>query len=144
MKFSSPPVIAIDGPAASGKSSVARALAERLGIDYVNTGTMYRAVTWLALERGVAPDDPGAVARCLEAVTLETGVENGETFFRLDGVDPEPHLRGEEINRAVSAVAAAPGVREILVMHQRALAESRPVVMEGRDIGSVVFPQTPF
>ncbi|MDD5351011.1 MAG: (d)CMP kinase [Chthoniobacteraceae bacterium] len=137
-------VIAIDGPAASGKSTVARLLARRLGFVYVNTGAMYRAVTWLALRHGVDPADGPAVAALLEATPMECGVAGGESTLRLDGADPTPHLNDPAVTANVSAVAAIPAVRAALVARQRAYGEAYDLVMEGRDIGTVVFPCTPF
>ena len=137
-------VIAIDGPAASGKSSVARALARRLGYRYVNSGAMYRAVTWLAVSRGVAPDDTGRVLQLLNSASFECGFANGGSTILIDGVDPSPHLTGEAVNAGVSTVAGIPGVRRLLVEKQRSCAQGHDVVMEGRDIGSAVFPGTPY
>nr|MBO2504119.1 (d)CMP kinase [Thermoanaerobacterales bacterium] len=130
-------MIAIDGPAGSGKSTVARRLAERLGMDYLDTGAMYRAVTFAALRRGIDPADAEPVARLAKAVDLE--VTPGEV--RVDGVDATIEIRGPEVSRAVSLVAANPEVRTELVRRQREWAASRGGgVVEGRDIGSVVFP----
>jgi len=137
-------VIAIDGPAASGKSSVARLLARKLGYVYVNTGAMYRAVTWWAVTKEVPVNDPVRIQQLLHFTNLECGLANGESTLRLDGIDPTPHLVDESVNSNVSAVASVPEVRRILVERQRAYADHHPVVMEGRDIGSVVFPETPY
>ncbi len=138
------PVIAIDGPAASGKSTVARRLALRLGIAYVNTGEMYRAATWYVLSRGVGCSDAAAIAHTIESAPIETGIRDGLSFIRI-GRDMDPgELCAGEVNTAVSCVAAVPAVRRVLVARQRALAAEQPVVMEGRDIGSFVFPSTPF
>jgi CMP/dCMP kinase len=137
-------VIAIDGPAASGKSSVARALARRLGFVYVNTGAMYRAITWLAVSRNVSSDDPVRVQQLLHFTSIECGLSDGESTLRLDGVDPTPHLVDEAVNANVSAIASVPEVRRLLVAKQRAYASDHDLVMEGRDIGSVVFPETPY
>jgi cytidylate kinase len=137
-------VIAIDGPAASGKSSVARALARRLGFVYVNTGAMYRAVTWLAVSKGVPTADAGRVHQLLHFTELECGVADGESTIRLDGVDPTPHLVSDEVNANVSAIATIAEVRRLLVAKQRVFASHHDIVMEGRDIGSAVFPDTPF
>ena len=136
-------VIAIDGPAASGKSSVARMLARRLGYLYVNTGAMYRAVTWLAVSRHRPPLEASRVQELLAGTSLEFGSANGESTIRLDGVDPGGHLVDEEVNANVSVVASMPEVRRLLVENQRKYAEDQDLVMEGRDIGSVVFPETP-
>ena len=137
-------VIAIDGPAASGKSSVARALARKLRYVYVNTGAMYRAVTWLALEKGVPPLDAGRVQQLFQFTDIVCGVRDGESTILLDGIDPTPHLVSEGVNANVSAIASVPEVRRVLVKKQRAFAFDHDVVMEGRDIGSAVFPETPY
>ncbi len=137
-------VIAIDGPAASGKSSVARALARKLGYVYVNTGAMYRAVTWLAVSRGVPPQDATRMDQLLHFTDFKCDVENRSSTIRLDGIDPTPFLVDEEVNANVSAVASHPGVRRLLVAKQRVYANDADIVMEGRDIGSTVFPETPF
>jgi CMP/dCMP kinase len=130
-------VIAIDGPAGSGKSTVARRLAERLGLEYLDTGAMYRGVTFAALRRGVDPADTEPVAKVAESVELDVSVDG----VRVDGVDATSEIRGPEVSRAVSLVAANPGVRVEMVRRQREWATARGGgVMEGRDIGSVVFP----
>jgi CMP/dCMP kinase len=130
-------VIAIDGPAGSGKSTVARRLATRLGLDYLDTGAMYRAVTFAALRRGIDPADPEPVAALARAVELEVGID----AVRVDGVDATIEIRGPEVSRAVSLVAANPDVRTELVRRQREWATERGGgVLEGRDIGTVVFP----
>ena len=140
----SPIVIAIDGPAASGKSSVAHALARRLGMAYVNSGALYRAATWYVLEQGINPRDASAVAAALDAAGIKCGLRDGESFILLGGVDPEPFLRETRINAHVSAVATIPAVRAQLTERLRALATTHSVVMEGRDIGTAVFPGTPY
>ena len=137
-------VIAIDGPAASGKSSVARALAKRLGFCYVNSGAMYRAVTWRALQRGIAVQDPDAVTALAEEARLACALINDESRISIDNFDPSPHLHSDEVNRAVSLVSRVPRVREIINLQMRRCVAGRDVVVEGRDIGSVVFPETPF
>ncbi|HEX3540702.1 MAG TPA: (d)CMP kinase [Acidimicrobiales bacterium] len=129
-------VIAIDGPAGSGKSTVARALAARLGLDYLDTGAMYRAVAFAALRRGVDPDDVDAVARLAQQVDIAVS-----DIVCVDGVDATIEIRGPEVTRAVSAVAANPEVRRELRRRQREWADKHHGgVIEGRDIGSVVFP----
>lgn len=129
-------VIAIDGPAGAGKSTVARALAARLGLEYLDTGAMYRAVTFAALRRGVL-DDAAAVAALARDVTLEVG-EHG---VLVDGVDATAEIRSAEVTRQVSRVAANSAVRTELVARQREWAKVRGGgVIEGRDIASVVFP----
>jgi cytidylate kinase len=130
-------VIAIDGPAGAGKSTVARALAARLGLEYLDTGAMYRAVTLAALRRGIDPADADRVAELARQIQLEVG-DHG-VFF--DGEDATKEIRTREVTAAVSAVAANSRVRAELVERQRQWARARGGgVLEGRDIGSVVFP----
>lgn len=136
--------IAIDGPAASGKSTLAKLLAQRLGLVMVNSGAMYRAVTWAVLKRGIDPSDASAVVRALHELHLDCGVDGRQSTIAIDGIDPGDALRSEEVNANVSAVSAVPEVRSLLVSLQRDYLKSHSVVMEGRDIGSVVFPDTPF
>jgi cytidylate kinase len=129
-------VIAIDGPAGSGKSTVARAVAARLGLDYLDTGAMYRAVTFAAMRRGIEPDDADAVARLSRDIDIDVA-EN----VTVDGVDATIEIRSPEVTRAVSEVAANPAVRRELVSRQREWAAAHDGgVVEGRDIGTVVFP----
>jgi cytidylate kinase len=137
-------IIAIDGPAASGKSSVARELARRLGFAYVNSGAMYRAMTWLVLERGISPANAAAIEQLAERVAISCELRDLDSLILVDGVDPEPFLREDRVNENVSLVSRVPRLREILVDHLRRSGEANDLVMEGRDIGSVVFPQTPF
>jgi cytidylate kinase len=137
-------IIAIDGPAASGKSSVAGALAQRLGFSHVNSGAMYRAVTWHVLQRGVNVHEPAAIAAAVEKSRVVCHLLDNRSRILIDGHDPTPHLRDDDVNRAVSLVSSVPRVREILVAHMREYAKKDNVVMEGRDIGSIVFPETPF
>ena len=137
-------VIAIDGPAASGKSSVARELARCLGFVYVNSGAMYRAMTWLVLERGVPAADAAAIEQLASEAPISCVLHDGDSLMLIDGVDPEPFLRENRVNENVSLVSSVPRVREILVQHLRDYAKTNDLVMEGRDIGSVVFPKTPF
>lgn len=130
-------VIAIDGPAGSGKSTVARRLAVRLGLDYLDTGAMYRGVTFAALRRNLDPADAEDIAELARSVELEIG----DDVLTVDGVDATIEIRGPEVTRAVSYVAANAGVRAELVSRQRRwVAEHDGGVVEGRDIGSVVFP----
>ncbi len=136
--------IAIDGPAASGKSTLARALAEKLGLVMVNSGAMYRAVTWKILSEKIEPTDSAAVATRIAEMEIVCGQDGALSNIRIDGEDPTPFLRDPEINANVSTVSAIPEVREKLVALQRDYLKRTHVVMEGRDIGSVVFPDTPF
>jgi cytidylate kinase len=136
--------IAIDGPAASGKSTVAKTLAKRMGLIMVNTGAMYRAVAWATLRDSVNPDDASAVIEMLGKVDFSCGVEDGVSTILVDGFYPGDELRQDAVNQRVSRVAAIPEVRKLLVAKQREYLKLGSVVMEGRDIGSVVFPDTPF
>jgi cytidylate kinase len=136
--------IAIDGPAASGKSTLARTLAKRLGLVMVNSGAMYRAVTWKILSEEIDPNDTPAVISLLNAMSIECHHDGTFSTIRIDGTDPNQFLRNPEINANVSTVSAIPQVRDKLVCLQRDYLKHTHVVMEGRDIGSVVFPDTPF
>ncbi|HCJ10318.1 MAG TPA: (d)CMP kinase [Clostridiales bacterium] len=133
--------IAIDGPAAAGKSTVARAVAARLGLTYVDTGAMYRALTLKALESGVDPQDGPALGRLARGTSIELGPSRGSggQRVRLDGRDVTREIRSREVDRAVSHVSRHPEVREWLSRVQERMAEDA-VVMEGRDIGTVVLP----
>ena len=130
------PVIAIDGPAGSGKSTIAKALAARLGVDYLDTGAMYRSVAFAALRDGIDPADEAAVAALAVRVSIDV-----DDKVLVDGEDATAAIRGPAVSMAVSAVAQNPAVRAELVRRQRAWAGDRPGgVMEGRDIASVVLP----
>lgn len=137
-------VIAIDGPAASGKSTVARALAGRLGYRFLNSGDLYRAITWGCLRRGIDCGDPDAVAAAAGEARIEVGCDGTDYFPLIDGTNPRPHLRDDEVNASVSPVSAVPTVRWIVSAAIRAHAQGRQTVIEGRDIGSAVFPGTPY
>ena len=135
--MSSPRVIAIDGPAGSGKSTIARALADHLGLEYLDTGAMYRAVAFAALRARIDPGEAAAVVAVARAMDLVLD----RTSCVVDGVDATEAIRGAEVTAAVSTVAAVAEVRKELVERQRAwVAERGGGVVEGRDIGSVVFP----
>ncbi len=130
-------VVALDGPAGAGKSTVARAVAARLGVEYLDTGAMYRAVTFAVLRRGVSVTDTVEVARLATVIDLEMSA----TSVVVDGVDATAAIRGREVTDAVSAVAANQAVRTVLVDRQRAWVAARGGgVVEGRDIATVVFP----
>jgi cytidylate kinase len=136
-------VVAIDGPAGSGKSTVARRVAERAGLRYLDTGATYRALTLALLRRGIPVEDAEAVADAAKAVDLTLELPPGPAGAArvlLDGVEPGPALRTPEVNAAVSVVAAVPAVRELLVGLQRSLVAVGGIVVEGRDIGTVVWP----
>lgn len=133
--------IAIDGPAGSGKSTLARALARRCGLTYLDTGAMYRSVTAACLERGVPIEDADAVGEVARTVRIELGqAADGTQTVTVDGRDCTALIRTPEVDRSVSAVSAIPAVREAMVARQRALGGTGDVVAEGRDIGTVVFP----
>ena len=137
-------IIAIDGPAASGKSSVARALARRLGFVYVNSGAMYRAMTWLVLERGISPADSAAVEQLAKRARISCELRDLDSLILIDGIDPEPFLREDRVNENVSLVSSVPRVRKILVDHlRRAGRGQRPCHGRPRHrLGR--FSQTPF
>jgi cytidylate kinase len=138
--------VAIDGPSGAGKSTVARALATRLGVPYIDTGAMYRAVG-LAAERQGVPlpiPDPEDVARIAESVRVELIPSPEGNRVLLDGADVSQEIRRPEISLYASAVSAIPAVRRILVAQQQRLGRERGGVLEGRDIGTRVFPETPF
>ena len=136
--------IAIDGPAASGKSTLARLLAQRLGLIMVNSGAMYRAITWKVLQQHIDPLDSAAVIDLLKRITIHCGHDGTTSTITIDGVDPGDELRAAAINANVSAIAAIPEVRDQLIDLQRGYLQHASIVMEGRDIGSVVFPDTPY
>jgi len=136
--------IAIDGPAASGKSTVARRLARHLGLIMINTGAMYRAIAWATIQKSVHASDASAVIAMLGDTSVACGVRDGGSTILIDGVDPGDALRADDVNSLVSTIAAIPEVRELLVAKQREYLTLGSLVMEGRDIGSVVFPNTPY
>ena len=137
-------VIAIDGPAASGKSSVARELARRLRFVYVNSGAIYRAITWHILEKGIHAEDLDGVAQALESAAVTSCLSDGESRILIDNVDPTDHLRDDRVNESVARVSRLPVVREIVGKKLHDTARGENLVVEGRDIGSVVFPDTPY
>jgi CMP/dCMP kinase len=137
-------VVAIDGPAASGKSSVARTLARRLGFAYVNSGAIYRAITWHILQKGIDTTDACRVTQAVESAQIACHLQNNESRIFIDNVDPTDYLRNDRVNENVSHVSSVSRVREIVVRKMRDCARNHDVVVEGRDIGSVVFPDTPY
>ncbi|MCX6935684.1 MAG: (d)CMP kinase [Verrucomicrobia bacterium] len=138
------PVICIDGPAASGKSTVARLVAHDLNFVYVDTGAMYRAFTFLTLEAGHDPTSRARIKQLLEKVDFHADIRDGEIALCEGKRDLTPHIRLPEINAAVSHVSTLPELREYLVNLQRKLRLIAPLVMEGRDIGTVVCSDSPF
>lgn len=142
--MSKPLVVAIDGPSGSGKSSTSRGVADRLKLDYLDTGAMYRAMTWALMQRGVDLDDPDAIAAAAGDVRLESGTDPLDPTIRADGTDVVAPIRSDAVTSSVSAVASVPRVRELLVaMQQAAIGASDGIVVEGRDIGSTVAPDAP-
>ncbi|MFB7474354.1 (d)CMP kinase [Kitasatospora sp. NPDC056184] len=137
-----PVVVAIDGPSGSGKSTVSRAVAARLGLSFLDTGAMYRAMTWWMLANGVDVNDPEAVAVACGKPVIVSGTDADGPTITVDGRDVAAPIRGPEVTAQVSAVAAVPAVRARLVELQRGCAAvaARGIVAEGRDMGSVVFP----
>jgi len=134
-------VVAVDGPSGSGKSTVSRRLAVALRARYLDTGAMYRAVTWAALQAGVDPADPEAVAKVAAEVRVQIEVDPQHPSVWLDRVPVDREIRGPQVTAAVSAVAAIPEVRRLLVAQQREIiAAADRIVVEGRDIGAVVAP----
>jgi CMP/dCMP kinase len=136
-------VVAVDGPSGSGKSTVSRRLAAALHARYLDTGAMYRAVTWAVLQAGVDPADPESVAKVAGEATaaLDNGTDPEHSYTRLDGIPLDAEIRGPAVTAAVSAVSAVPAVRALLVARQRQIiAAAERIVVEGRDIGTVVAP----
>jgi cytidylate kinase len=138
------PVVAVDGPSGSGKSTVSRRLAQRLGAHYLDTGAMYRAVTLAVLRAGADPHDADTVAKIASATELQVGVDPRAPHISLDGELVDREVRGPEVTAHVSAVASVPEVRRLLVRRQReiiaAARQGAGIVVEGRDIGTVVAP----
>jgi CMP/dCMP kinase len=133
-------VVAIDGPSGSGKSSTSRGAAARLGLRYLDTGAMYRAMTWWMLQHGVDVHDSTAVAAAADAPHIESGTDPEAPTIHVDGTDVSTAIRGEAVTGAVSPVSAVPEVRARLLELQRAVIGAGGIVVEGRDIGSVVAP----
>ncbi len=142
------PVVAVDGPSGAGKSTASRAVALALELRYLDTGSMYRALTWWLLQRGADTADPAAVAALAAVPAIEVGTDPRAPWTRVDGTDVSAAIRTREVTAAVSAVAAVPRVREHLIARQREviaaqLAAGGGIVAEGRDIGTVVAPDAP-
>ncbi|CAB5036217.1 MAG: (d)CMP kinase [Actinobacteria bacterium] len=138
-------IIAVDGPAGSGKSSVCKGCAMELGWRYLDTGAMYRALTWAVLEAGIAPENSEAVVALAKKTVIRSGTNPEEPTIEVDGKDVSLEIRGADVTEAVSAVSANPRVRELLVQQQRdearkALQSGTGIVVEGRDITTVVLP----
>ena len=134
-------IVAIDGPAGSGKSTIAKEIARQLGFNKLDTGAMYRAVTFAALDRGIDLDDEAAIDALAEQIEILFTNRTGEdTRLTIDGADASAAIRTPQVDANVSKVSAYPGVRAAMLIHQRRAAEDRDIVAEGRDIGTVVFP----
>ncbi len=133
-------VVAVDGPSGSGKSSTARGVANALGLRYLDTGAMYRAITWAVLIAGVDPGDDAAVTQVAERIALELGTDPQAPTIAVDGVDVSGPIRGSAVTAAVSAVSAVPAVRAQMLTRQRELMGKGGIVVEGRDIGTAVAP----
>ena len=136
-----PMTIAIDGPAAAGKSTIAKTLAGRLGIVYVDTGALYRAIGYFAVSHGKDPKCAEQVVPLLEKISLQIVYQDGAQHILLNGQDVSKEIRSPQMSMAASAVSAIPQVREFLLELQRETARKQSVVMDGRDIGTVVLPQ---
>ncbi len=139
------PVICIDGPAASGKTTIAKILADRLGYFYLDTGVLYRAVTWVALEKGIGPSDGEALAKLARDTTIEVKAappgDPRQTIVLADGDDVSLAIRTPQVDANVSEVSAHPEVRTALIELQRSVAEKGGVILAGRDAGTVVWPE---
>jgi cytidylate kinase len=138
-------IIAIDGPSGSGKSSVSRAVATELGLDYLDTGSMYRAMTWFIQDLGIDVTDAKSVAAAAKAEVIQPSIDPSEPGIRVAGQDVSVEIRGPQVTQGVSAVSAVPAVRELMVALQRDIAANSKsgIVVEGRDICAVVLPEAP-
>jgi CMP/dCMP kinase len=138
-------IIAIDGPSGSGKSSVSRAVATELGLDYLDTGSMYRAMTWFLQDLGIDISNPELVANAAKAEVIQPSIDPSEPGIRVAGRDVSIEIRGPQVTQGVSAVSAVPAVRELMVNLQREIAANSKagIVVEGRDICGVVLPDAP-
>jgi cytidylate kinase len=139
-KFLRDMIVTVDGPAGSGKSTTAQALAGRLDLTYLDTGAMYRAVTWRVLQSGIDPEDREAVTRIADDISIEMEIRNGSAVLIVDGEPAGSEIRGPEVSGAVSPVSTHPGVRRAMVRIQRKIGNRGGIVAEGRDTGSTVFP----
>lgn len=137
-------VVAVDGPSASGKSTVSRKAASELGFIYVDSGSFYRGITWKAIRESVDVQNPEAVVQLLQRINFEVFVEDLAVRFRIDGEEPGDQIRSMAVHDSVAHIAVIPEVRKFIVSHLQETVRFGPIVMEGRDIGSVVFPDSPF
>lgn len=136
--------IAIDGPSASGKSSVSKGIAAALGYIYVDSGALYRGVTWQALRKGIDPKNAAAVVQCMLDADWDFFVQGGAAVFSIDGDIPVQELREKAVRESVADVAVIPDVRKFVVENLQSLKHFGSLVMEGRDIGTAVFPESPY
>ena len=134
-------IIAIDGPSGTGKSTTAKIVAKDLGITYLDTGAMYRAITFVALEKGVAPTDKAGIDQLLQSTKIRFDDNNQ---IVINGINREKEIRGKQVSEAVSPYSAIPEVRSVLTQWQREIAGERSCILDGRDIGTVVFPNADF
>ena len=134
-------IIAIDGPSGTGKSTTAKIVAKDLGINYLDTGAMYRAITFAALEKGVAPTDKAGIDQLLQSTKIRFDDNNQ---IVINGINREKEIRGKQVSEAVSPYSAIPEVRSVLTQWQREIAGERSCILDGRDIGTVVFPNADF
>jgi len=139
-----PLVIAIDGPSASGKSTVARLTAKKLGFNYVDSGSFYRGITWKALREGLDTTDSEQIIALINRIEFICFLRDGAVMFTIDGEEPGDQIRSQPVQEHVSDIAAIPEVRAFLVRRLRDTARLGSLAMEGRDIGTVVFPDSPF
>lgn len=137
-------ILAIDGPSASGKSTVARMAAGRLGFNYVDSGSFYRGLTWKSLREGIDTTLAAQVVALLERIDFQCFLRQGAVMFTIDGEDPGDQIRSQPVQEHVSDIAAIPEVRTFVVKMLRETVQLGSLAMEGRDIGTVVFPETPF
>ena len=137
-------IVAVDGPSASGKSTVSRRVAQAMGFLYVDSGAMYRGITWKCVKEGIDAKDTQEVTNLLIRIRMELVVRDQAVTYLIDGEDPGQEIRGEAVRERVADIAAQQPVRVYIVSKLREMAKFGNLVMEGRDIGSVVFPDTPF
>ncbi len=137
-------IVAVDGPSASGKSTVSRRVAQAVGFLYVDSGAMYRGITWKCVKEGIDVKDVQEVTNLLIRMKMDLLVKDGAVTYLIDGEDPGQEIRGQAVRERVADIAAQQTVRVYIVQKLRAMAQFGSLVMEGRDIGTVVFPDTPF
>ena len=137
-------IVAVDGPSASGKSTVSRKTAQAVGFIYVDSGALYRGVTWKCVKEGIDVKDAQAVTNLLIRMNMELALKDGAVAYTIDGEDPGQEIRGEQVRERVADIAAQQSVRVYIVEKLRSMTRFGSLVMEGRDIGTVVFPDTPF